>query len=208
MKKDNMNKLINRAFLRANPLKTVSLWLLFGLGICATGAAAYEVNSIAKQEKKSFTTVASERWGNISFTVLASWIMVLVSAGFVFDTEKERQTANYILKRKIRSIAAKNKEMMVYKDEQAMQDLGDLLVANMTKQEKTAVIKIARDFARKVSVFDRMCDIEPDKIDKMVAIQEIEKIIDGVLKRNPELVDIFTENNSPFFVSVSEKQYN
>ena len=208
MKKDNMNILVNRAFLRAHPLKTLGLIFTFAFGLSVPAAVAYDINNIAKQEKKTLTQVVSDRWANIGFGVLGAWIMVLVTAGLIFNTEQERAAAEYIIKRKIRSIVSQRKDISLSNDEQSIKDFGDLLVANMTKQEKRAIIKTARDFSKSVSLGDKMADIEPSKLDKVIAIQEIEKVVNGVLMRNPAVINVLIDAYVVSDAPVLEKQYS
>ncbi|MCR4917831.1 MAG: hypothetical protein K5912_02690 [Alphaproteobacteria bacterium] len=208
MKKDNMNILVNRAFLRAHPLKTLGLIFTFAFGLSVPAAVAYDIDNIAKQEKKTLTQVVSDRWANIGFGVLGAWIMVLVTAGLIFNTEQERAAAEYIIKRKIRSIVSQRKDISLSNDEQSIKDFGDLLVANMTKQEKRAIIKTARDFSKSVSLGDKMADIEPSKLDKVIAIQEIEKVVNGVLMRNPAVINVLIDAYVVSDAPVLEKQYS
>ncbi len=203
-----MNILVNRAFLRAHPLKTLGLIFTFAFGLSVPAAVAYDIDNIAKQEKKTLTQVVSDRWANIGFGVLGAWIMVLVTAGLIFNTEQERAAAEYIIKRKIRSIVSQRKDISLSNDEQSIKDFGDLLVANMTKQEKRAIIKTARDFSKSVSLGDKMADIEPSKLDKVIAIQEIEKVVNGVLMRNPAVINVLIDAYVVSDAPVLEKQYS
>ncbi|MCR5194172.1 MAG: hypothetical protein K6B71_01425 [Alphaproteobacteria bacterium] len=192
MKNKNLNQMINGAFVRAHPLKTATAVILFAFGLGMPAAVAYDVKNAMKHEKKSATEVLSERWAAIGWNFLAVWTVVFVCAGFLLDKEQERSAAQYIIKRKIRSLAAKNKKLAVFaSDEATVQNFGNLLVANMTKEERNKIKKIAADFTNKISVTDKMYDMEPSNLDRLIAVQEIEKVLNGVFERNPDLIDVF-----------------
>lgn len=189
----NLKQLISSVFRKSKPANTPLAILCVAAGTVGIPASSL-VDAKPIAEKNGTTLIEGirdfpqgKKCNYIIYCAL-SLLLSLIGARSLLKKDGEYAAAEYIVKHKLQQIAGKNTEL--HTDSETLKSIADLLAANMDKNDRDYIAHTARDFVKNMRTADFYTDDDLKKGAKIIAIKQIEDIINRVIARNPGLVNI------------------
>lgn len=194
-KNENFNSLIRTVFTRAHPLKKYGAYVLGAFGFLITPLGSLiDMNMQANEKgvslKQAYIDMPQGTKNNIiGYSVLFPVICTLL-AWAMSDKSQEKDEANYIVRRTLRKMARKDKQVKVTSDEAIIEDIADLLASYMTDADKKELADVAWDLNIEQKRAGFAGDYDSFKFAQVSAVKRAESVINGLFARNPELADL------------------
>ena len=190
--KPNLKIFTQLAFWKANPGKTLLAYLLFSIG-CLGGIScvSFEMyDNYKKDGLDTFETIesmnAKDRFHMI-LEIIVPFIVFVGSAKQLVSKKKEYEAAEYMVKRKLREFTASYPELKNVENHEVLQSIADLIIANMTEQEKSQLIACIQSYVYVMR--EEEGDAVSQKKFMVITMSLIDKLASGVLERNSGLKD-------------------
>lgn len=191
----NLKTLISGVFHKSKPAKKiyVSLALTAGTVVVPVLGLAEE-KPIAEANGTSLienvrNMPQAKKANYIMYWVLALLISVIYTIS-TLDKSQEYEAAKYIIKRKLRELSAKNPVLKNMTDDETIYQIGDLLASYMDKNDRKNIESSACDFAQNSREAEFFGDTQMKTGAKIVALKQIEDVINRIFALNPELQDL------------------
>lgn len=167
-------------------------YLLFSIG-CLGGIScvSFEMyDNYKKDGLDTFETIesmnAKDRFHMI-LEIIVPFIVFVGSAKQLVSKKKEYEAAEYMVKRKLREFTASYPELKNVENHEVLQSIADLIIANMTEQEKSQLIACIQSYVYVMR--EEEGDAVSQKKFMVITMSLIDKLASGVLERNSGLKD-------------------